>query len=132
MEFEQIVKRLDWLEKQQRENKDSLTTLNERLSSFEANMDVLSKQLKTFSKQLTDVVPATKRVEQFESMLTKQRTDIIKLIDENEKSRIKSEKDAAKKIQSEITEINKTLTSLKSTTDVSDIKKQLKLRGDEI
>lgn len=132
MEFEQIVKRLEWLDKQQRESKDSLASLNERLSSFEANMNVLSKQLKTFSKQMTEVVPAAKRVEQFESMLTKQRTDIVKLIDENEKNRNKNEKDNAKKIQSEISELNKILTGLKASFDVPEIKKQLKLRADEI
>src|SRR5688572_3000342 len=102
MEFEQIVKRLEWLDKQQRETKDSVTSLNERLSSFEANINVLSKQLKTFSKQMTDVVPAAKRVDQFETILTKQRTDILKLVDENEKTRTKNEKESAKKFQSEL------------------------------
>jgi len=132
MEFEQIVKRLEWLDKQQRETKDSIASLNERLSAFEANVNVLSKQLKTFSKQMTDVVPAAKRIDQFETMVTKQRTDIMKVIDENEKNRTKNEKDSAKRTQSEISELNKVLTSLKSSMDLPEIKKQLKLRGDEI
>ncbi|HCR70867.1 MAG TPA: hypothetical protein DIW23_05440 [Anaerolineae bacterium] len=132
MEFEQIVKRLEWLDKQQRENKDALASLSERLASFESSVSVVSKQLKTFSKQMTDVVPAAKRIEQFDSMMTKQRTDLLKQIDENEKTRLKNEKDAAKKLQTELTEINKTLTNLKTTTDTTEIKKQLKTRGDEI
>ncbi|HCB01005.1 MAG TPA: hypothetical protein DEP19_01365 [Anaerolineae bacterium] len=132
MEFEQIVKRLEWLDKQQRENKDALASLSERLASFESSVSVVSKQLKTFSKQMTDVVPAAKRIEQFDSMMTKQRTDLLKQIDENEKARLKDEKDAAKKLQTELTEINKTLANLKTTTDTTEIKKQLKARGDEI
>lgn len=36
MDFEQIVKRLDFLEKQQRENKDTLGVLSERMASFES------------------------------------------------------------------------------------------------
>jgi chromosome segregation ATPase len=132
MEFEQIVKRLEWLDKQERESKDSLASLNERLASFEANMNVLSKQLKTFSKQMTEVVPAAKRVEQFEAMLSKQRIDIVKLIDDNEKNRNKNEKDTAKKTQIEINELNKTLTSLTTSFNVPEIKKQLKTRADEI
>ena len=132
MEFEQIVKRLEWLDKQQRENKDALASLSERLASFESSVSVVSKQLKTFSKQMTDVVPAAKRIEQFDSMMTKQRTDLLKQIDENEKTRLKNEKDAAKKLQTELTEINKTLANLKTTTDTTEIKKQLKARGDEI
>lgn len=132
MEFEQIVKRLEWLDKQNRETKDTLAALNERLSAFEANVNVLSKQLKTFSKQMTDVVPAAKRIDQFEALMTKQRADILKVIDENEKNRAKSEKDFAKKTQSELNELNKAVTQLKTIADITELKKQLKLRGDEI
>lgn len=132
MEFEQIVKRLEWLDKQQRENQDSMTSLNERLSSFESTVNVLSKQLKTFSKQIGDVVPVTKRIEQFESMITKQRTDIVKIIDENDKAHTKSEKDSAKKFQSELSEVNKALLELKSSFNPLELKKQLKVRNDEI
>ena len=85
MEFEQIVKRLEWLDKQQRQNTDALSTLDARLSSFETSVNAVSKQIKTLSKQITDITPATKRVDQFETMLTKQRTEIIKMIEENDK-----------------------------------------------
>ncbi|MBI5825703.1 MAG: hypothetical protein HZB18_16870 [Chloroflexi bacterium] len=132
MEFEQIVKRLDFLEKQQRENKETLGALSERLTSFEASVNVVSKQIKTISKQVTDIAPATKRVEQFETMLTRQRNDIVKLIEENEKTRTKAEKDTDKRVQAEFTEINKTLTQLKTATNLTEIKKQLKERSDEI
>jgi chromosome segregation ATPase len=86
MEFEQIVKRLEWLDKQQRENKDAITALSERLTPLKRSVNAVSKQIKTLSKQVTDISPATKRVEQFEVMLTKQRSDLLKLIEENEKS----------------------------------------------
>lgn len=132
MEFEQIVKRLDFLEKQQRENKETLGALSERLTSFEASVNVVSKQIKTISKQVTDIAPATKRVEQFETMLTKQRNDIVKLIEENEKTRTKADKDTDKRVQAEFTEINKTLTQLKTASNLTEIKKQLKERSDEI
>ncbi len=132
MEFEQLVKRLDFLEKQQRDNKETLGTLSERLASFETSVNAVSKQIKTISKQVTDITPATKRVEQFESMLTRQRTDIIKMIEENEKAHTKTEKDLDKRVQAEFTEISKAITQLKTTTDLTDIKKQLKQRETEI
>ncbi|MBK6645654.1 MAG: hypothetical protein IPG44_07855 [Anaerolineales bacterium] len=66
MEFEQIIKRLDYLEKQQRDMKDSLSSLKETLASLDSSLGVLSKQMKTFGKQMTEVTPAAKRVEQFE------------------------------------------------------------------
>lgn len=134
MEFEQIVKRLEFLDKQQRENKDALAALSERLNSFETSVNAVSKQIKTLSKQVTDLAPVTKRVDQFESMLGKQRTDIIKLIEENDATHSRTEKEITKQFQPELTEINKVLTQIKTTTttNIQEIKKQLKERSDEI
>ncbi len=134
MEFEQIVKRLEWLDKQQRENKDALAALSERLNSFETSVNAVSKQIKTLSKQITEIAPATKRVEQYEAMMTKQRNDIVKLIEEKDKAHARAESEITKQFQPELTEINKILTQLKTSTtaNIQEIKKQLKERTDEV
>jgi chromosome segregation ATPase len=134
MEFEQIIKQLEWLDKQQRENKDSLSALSERLNSFETSVNVVSKQVKTMSKQVTDITSATKRADQYETMLTKQRTDIVKLIEESDKAHTRAEREITKQFQPELTEFNKSLTQLKTTTttNIQEIKKQLKERTNEI
>ncbi len=134
MEFEQIVKRLEFLDKQQRENKEALAKLSERLNSFETSVNAVSKQIKTLGKQVTDLAPAAKRVDQYEAMLGKQRSDLVKLIEENDKTHTRAEKEITKQFQPELTEINKTVTQLKTTTttNIQEIKKQLKDRSDEI
>jgi chromosome segregation ATPase len=134
MEFEQIIKRLEFLDKLQRENKEALGKLNERLSSFESSVNVVSKQIKTLGKQVNDLTPATKRVDQYEAMLAKQRSDIVKLIEENDKAHTRAEKEIAKQFQPELVEIQKVLTQLKTTTttSITEVKKQLKERSDEI
>ncbi|HRQ23968.1 MAG TPA: hypothetical protein PLF42_11135, partial [Anaerolineales bacterium] len=132
MEFEHIVKRLEFLDKQQRESKDTLATLNERLQSFETSVNATSKQIKALAKQVSDIAPNSKRVEQFEALLAKQRGEIIKLIEENEKLRTRNERDAAKKIQSELAEVNKTIGQLKIASNATELKKQIKQRADEI
>jgi chromosome segregation ATPase len=134
MEFEQIIKRLEWLDKQQRENKDTLSALSERLNSFETSVNVVSKQIKTLSKQVIEITPVTKRVDQYEAMLTKQRNDIIKMIEESDKKHTRTEGEIAKQHLPELLEINKSISQLKSTTTTSltEFKKQLKERGDEL
>jgi len=134
MEFEQIVKRLEWLDKQQRQNTDALTTLDARLSSFETSVNAVSKQIKTLSKQITDITPATKRVEQFETLITRQRNELIKMIEENDKVHSHTELEISKQHQPELLELNKAISQLKTTTTTSlaEFKKQLKERGDEI
>lgn len=134
MEFEQIVKRLDWLEKQQRESKDTLAKLSERLSSFETSVNAVSKQIKTLGKQVADVGPAAKRMDQFENTLSKQRVELTRMVEENEKTRLKTEKEAAKRAQIELDELNNAITQIKTaaTTSTQELKKQLKERSDEI
>jgi chromosome segregation ATPase len=134
MEFEQIVKRLEFLDKQQRENKEAVGKLTERLTSFESNVDIATKQIKAASKQLIDITPVAKRMEQFEALITKQRTDILKLIEENEKTHLKNEKEAVKRTQAEMESFNKTITQMKNTlpANISEIKKELKERGNEL
>ncbi|MDP2777087.1 MAG: hypothetical protein Q8O48_05555 [Anaerolineales bacterium] len=130
MEFEQIVNRLNWLEKQQRGSKDSISALSERLISFETSVKAVSQQLKTLGKQVTEIASATKRAEQFEAMLTKQRADFVKLIEENEKANMRKERNSVKKTQAELAEINKG--QLITSGALAEIKKQLKGRADEI
>ena len=134
MDFEQIIKRLDWLEKLQRENKDLLAVLSVRLNSFETSVNAVSKQIKPLSKQVTELAPVYKRVDQYETMLTKQRNDVIKLIEENDKKHIHNEAEITKQFQPEILELNKAISQLKSSTATSltEFKKILKERGDEM
>jgi len=134
MDFEQIVKRLDFLDKQQRENKDTLSALSERLNSFENLVNVVSKQVKPLGKQIAELTPVTRRVDQYETMLGKQRADIIKMIEENDKAHTRTEKEIAKQFQPEFVEIQKTLTQLKTTTTASiqEMKRELKERTNEI
>jgi chromosome segregation ATPase len=132
MEFEQIVKRLEWLDQQQRENTEALSSIDARLVTSESSVGVVSKQIKSLSKQLTEITPAAKRMEQFEEIITKQRNDIIKLIEDKEKARALADKEASKRIQAELNDINLTVSKFKSEADIPDLKKQLKERTDEI
>ncbi|NTW08554.1 MAG: hypothetical protein HGA28_03185 [Anaerolineaceae bacterium] len=132
MEFQEIVKRLEWLDAQQRQNKETLARLDEQLTSFETTVNAVSKQIKSVNKQMTDIAPAAKRLEQYETLLSKQRADILKLIEENEKNRLHNERETAKRIQTELDDLNKAITQLKSVGISQEIKKQLKERSGEI
>jgi len=114
MEFVEIVKRLEWFDTQQRQNKETLVRMEERLTSFETTVNAVSKQIKSMNKQMTDIAPAAKRLEQFETLLGKQRTDIVNFIEENEKDRLQKERESTKNLRSELDDHNKMLTQLKA------------------
>jgi chromosome segregation ATPase len=73
-------------------------------------------------------------VEQFETLITRQRNELIKMIEENDKVHSHTELEISKQHQPELLELNKAISQLKTTTttSLSEFKKQLKERGDEI
>ncbi len=58
-----------------------LVDLGERLTSIETSVNALTQQFKTLSQGLAEIAPATARINQFDQMMTKQRTDLSKLIE---------------------------------------------------
>ena len=131
MEFEQLIKRIDWLEKERQKDKEAISSLKEQIASMETSVNAASKQTKTLSKQVSEIGSTASRMDQFEGMLTKQRVDLKKVIDENEKRSQRREADAAKNYQAQIEHVNKEITEFKKTFVPAEIKKKFKESADE-
>ena len=132
MEFEQLIKRIDWLEKERQKEKEAISSLKEQIASMETSVNAASKQVKTLSKQVSEISSTASRLDQFEGMLTKQRADIKKMMDENEKRSQRREMDAAKNYQNQIEHATKEITEFKKVIEPAEIKKKLKESADGI
>jgi chromosome segregation ATPase len=126
MEFEQIGKRLEWLDEQQRKNKTDISDLGERLSSIETSVNALTQQIKTLNQSMTELTPAAARINLFDQMMTKQRTDLSKMIETMEKATIRREQESIKLHHSELEELRKSITLIGKSIDAEDINKKLK------
>jgi len=126
MEFEQIGKRLEWLDEQQRKNKTDLSDLGGRLTSIESSVNALTQQFKTVNQGLNELNPAVARMNQFDQMMTKQRTDLSKMIETMEKAAIRREQEGIKLHHTELEELRKSITVIGRTIDPEDINKKLK------
>ena len=131
MEFDQLIKRIDWLEKQQRSDKESVTALAGRMDSIESSLDALSKQIKTLTKTLSEISPVTARINQFEEIFAKQRKDMSTAIEEVEKKANKRELESVKHRQAEIEKLHTAIAEIRQLADTSDIRKQLKNKATE-
>jgi chromosome segregation ATPase len=131
MEFEHLIKRIDWLEKERQIDKEAISSLKEQIASMETSVNAASKQTKTLSKQVSEIGSTASRMDQFEGMLTKQRADFKKMLDENEKRSQRREADAAKNYQSQIEQVNKEITEFKKIFVPAEIKKKFKESTDE-
>lgn len=131
MEFEQIIKRIDWLEKQQRKTSESTATVDERLSSIERDLAALVKQAKSLEKGLAEVSAIASRLNQFDEVFAKQRKDMNAAIEGIEKKAQKRELEVSKRHQSEIEKFQRPIDELRKAFDVSDIRKALKDKATE-
>ena len=131
MEYEQIGKRLEWLDEQQRQSKTNVGDLLTRLASVETSISVLGQQLKLLSKDLVEVSPVSERIDQFEAMLAKQRADLSKIIETVEKAAIKREQDIQHIYLTEMEEIRKSIFQVGRSVNTDEIYKKLKDRTHE-
>ncbi len=134
MEFEQIIKRLDWIEKEHNKDKEVIVAYKERIASLETSINAANKQIKALSQQITDMNfdAATARFDQFDEMLARQRADLNKVLEENEKQSRQREKEAVKRHQTQLEEISKSVAELKKTFTPGEYDKKFKERANEL
>ena len=132
MELDQIVKRLDWLDEEHRKDKHALSALEERLASLDGNLKSLVQQVKEMSGEISRLTIAAARVEQFDDILSKNRSEINRFIEDIENQREEKQLELNKQYQAEFNSINKTLTNLRKIKEaVAGINNELKVRIDE-
>ncbi|HEY3476996.1 MAG TPA: hypothetical protein VGK56_20425 [Anaerolineales bacterium] len=130
MDFEQIVKRIEWLDEEHRKTKASIIRLEERMNALEGKIETVAKQVKPLPKQIADIATTASRLDQFDAIFAKQREDMNKAIEEIEKRHQTREKELTKRHQQDFEPIFKTLNEFRQTLDSEfpPIKRDLKAR----
>ena len=114
MEFEEIIKRVEWLDEQQRKSRTEFGDFGGRLAILQTSIENLSQQLKGLAQQFNDLNVVVPRLDQFDQMIAKQRTDLSKRIDLLESSASRREQEGQQSRQVEIEEIRKSIFRLQN------------------
>jgi len=132
MELEDIVKRLEWLEKEHRKDHTVIADLQQQIGGYEANFGLLRDQIKEVAVDLTRFSSSAARLEQFDGMIAQYRAEVTKAIEDVEKRREKHEREIEARRRTEVENINKSLIEMGKTLDVlDDFKKGLKAREED-
>lgn len=130
MDFEQIVKRLQWLDEEHRKDKAAIIELEERIAGYEGNLDTLAKQVKPLEKQIAGLTPNSARIDQFEAIVARQREELKSALDELDKKYQKREKELVVQHQKDLEPFHKEIEKLKKAlTEFVPIKRELKARA---
>lgn len=131
MEPEQIKKRLEWLDEERRKDKATIAGLQERLASFEGNLTVTKEQIKQLDTKVSKFSTVKARLDQFDSILAQQRTDLSKLVEESEKNQEKAGNEAETRRHLEVENLNKSISELRKNLDsVTELRKQVQSISD--
>jgi chromosome segregation ATPase len=127
MDFEQLIKRLDWLDEERRKDKTAIATLQEQIKSLEGDLKAAQKKIKELQTQLDQVTTAPARLEQIEAALTRQRTDLVKQIEAIDASAKKALQEADKRYQEQFAALTATTAEVHRYKEpIAELKRELK------
>jgi len=131
MEFEQIVKRLEWLDDEHRKDKATLKALEERIASYDNMIKPLKEQIKDLTKKVSEIGPVNERIDKFDEVILKLRVDSKEALETVEKKQQQREKVLVKQHRENLEELKKSLPKLDQSNDITELKKMIKQRADE-
>lgn len=132
MEMDDLVKRVEWLEKELRKDRGLIADLTEKLAAHENDANLMQGRIKEVNDNVSRFTPIAARLDQFDILVAQHRNEITKAIEEMENRRIKQEREADTRRRGEQDAINKSFIDLRAALDVlPEFKKGIQARVDE-
>jgi len=132
MEFDQIIKRLDWLDEEHRKDKAALDAITEQLAETKGELKFANQKIKELGTELSQYSTVFARIDQFNGSLSNLRVDVIKYIDEGDNKDVDKLPEAEKRLQFQIDGINKAISEVRKIKDPIDgLKREIKINADE-
>jgi len=132
MELDELVKRLDWLEKEHRKDHATIADLQEKLASYEGHSSLLQNQIKEVGADISRFSSTAARLDQFDTMVTQYRSEVSKAIDEVEKRRLKHEREVDDRRRLEVENLNKSILEIRNTLEtLGELRRGIQARVEE-
>lgn len=132
MDFEQLAKKIEWLEEERRKDKLTISSLEDRFLKIEGNIPPLSQELKVVSNNLGRLQTLTARFDQIDAALSQIRIDYSRSIESIEKQRTEQFREVEKVRLADLESLNSSISNVRKNLDViPEMKKDIKAREDE-
>ena len=132
MEFDQIIKRLDWLDEEHRKDKAALDALTEQLAETKGELKFANKKIKELGTELSQYSTVFARIDQFNDSVSHLRVDILKYVDEGDNKDVDKLPEAEKRFQFQIDSINKAIVEVRKIKEpIAELKRAIKINADE-
>jgi len=109
MDFEQIAKRLEWLDDERRKDKTTIATLEKRISALEGSIPEVRDQLKEINTQVARIEAALSRIDQLEENLAKIKVENSRALETIEKQRAERDRELEKVRREDLESLHKAI-----------------------
>jgi chromosome segregation ATPase len=96
MEFDQVLKQLEWLNDERRKDKDIISKQVERITAMEGSISAANQQIKDLNSEIVRLTTVVSRMDDFDSSLLQSRLEINQQIEEIDKQTKKREEEMEK------------------------------------
>jgi chromosome segregation ATPase len=132
MEFEQIIKRLDWLDEEHRKGKVELDNLLEKFANNQGELKLANKKIKELTNELSKLSTVSARIDLINTTIDQQRVEILKYVDDMDNKDVDRLPEAENRFQIKFDNLNKSILELRKLKEpITDIKHDLKSNAAE-
>lgn len=132
MEFDQVLKQLEWLNDERRKDKDIISKQEERLIAMEGSISAASQQIKDLNSEIVRLTAVVGRMDNFDSSLLQQRIEISQQVDELDKQTKKREEEMEKVRRVEMRSVDTSIAETRKEMEaLSGINRSISARVDE-
>ncbi len=132
MEFDQVLKQLEWLNDERRKDKDIISKQEERIISVEGNLSAAHQQIKELSGEIIRLSAIVGRMDDFDAALLQHRQEINRQAEESDKQTKKREEEMEKVRRVEMRSIDTSISDIRQEIEAfSGVNRSLQARVDE-
>jgi len=132
MDFEQLLKQVEWLDDERRKDKLIIAALDDRIRKLEGNSTSFMQEIRELSNEMSRLQTLPSRFETFDSTISQLRVDFNRVVESVEKQRNEKDREQEKVRQADLESLNGSIEKIRKNLDVlPEMKKEMKAREEE-
>ena len=132
MDFEQLLKRIEWLDEERRKDKLIIASLDDRLRKVEGNNISVLQETREISNELNRLKTIPSRFDTVDAAISQIRVEYTRAVESIEKQRIEKDREIEKTRIADVESLNISIANVRKALEVlPEMKKDIKAREEE-
>jgi len=132
MDFEQLLKQVEWLDDERRKDKLIIAALDDRIRKLEGNSTTFMQEIRELSNEMSRIKTLPSRFDTYDSTISQIRVDFNRVVESIEKQRTEKDREQEKVRMADLESLNNSIEKLRKSLDIlPEMKKELKAREEE-